>query len=269
MNKSVVEKYSELARRYDDQSNLESCWGQAAGHALEHIVIRPSDQMIVDVGCGTGQALVSLADRLPETAQFVGVEPAGGMRERAEAMTRGKGNIRIRDGRFERLPLQSESVDYLFSLFAFHWTTDLDRSVRELARVLKHTGSMDLFFIGRNNGREFIRATSSVFLKYLGPHGLLESAKMRKQLTRDQAHSLFVGAFGQSRVQVSEDTRTYYDTLDGHWGWWVRIEGQFVNIPPEKRTQCDHDVLNALAALQTDRGIPYTLHELHVRVGVG
>jgi len=65
---------------------------------------------------------------------------------------------------------------------------------------------------------------------------------------------------------VAESYHTYHDTLDGHWGWWVRIEGQFVDIPPGRQAECDRAVRDALASLATDAHIPYTVHLLHVRL---
>ena len=265
MENPVVKTYSKLAQQYDDQKNLASCWGQAAMAATRRIEMRPTDKVVVDVGCGQGQALAELAAGAPGT-RFVGVEPAEGMRECAVNTTRDCPNVEIVDGSFECLPLEDQSVDYLFSIFAFHWVTDLEGSVRELKRVLKPGGSMDLYFIGRNNGREFVRATTPIFLKHLGAKGLLDAAALRKQLTLEEARTLFAGEFGESRLEVSESHDTYYDTLEGHWGWWVRIEGQFVQIPPDRKEQCDADVKAALARLDTDQGIPYTLHELHVRL---
>ena len=125
---------------------------------------------------------------------------------------------------------------------------------------------MDLFFIGRNNGREFIQKSTPIFLKYLGPARLLESARMRKQLTRDAALQLFATVFERARVSVEESSETYYDTLEGHWGWWVRIEGHFVAIPPEEKQRCDREVWEALSSLAGAKGIPYTIHQLHVKV---
>lgn len=125
---------------------------------------------------------------------------------------------------------------------------------------------MDLFFIGRDNGREFIQKTSGIFLKYMGPALLLDSARLRKQLTRDAALQLFASVFEPSSLSVEESFRTYYDTLDGHWSWWIRVEGHFVKIPPGKKAHCDREVRAALQALSEPGGIPYTIHELHVRV---
>ena len=261
----IVETYSRLAEQYDDQVNVNSCWGRATERALASIVLRDEYQVVIDVGCGTGKALAYLAPRSPGV-RFIGVDPAENMRLRALQNTRNQPNIEILRGCFEELPFPTESIDYLYSILAFHWTTDVQRSVKETARVLKPTGEMDLFFIGRHNGREFIQKTTPIFLKYMGPARLLESARMRKQLTKEEALALFSNTFSSSRVSVEESYECYYDTLEGHMGWWLRIEGHFVQIPPDKRQECDRAVKHALASLAGARGIPYTIHQLHVKV---
>ena len=205
-------------------------------------------------------ALLHFAAGSAPDVRFIGVEPALNMRKRARELTRQYQNVEIVDGSFESLPLESASVDYLYSILAFHWTTDLAESVRELSRVLKPTGEMDLFCIGRNNGREFIWKTTPIFLKYMGPALLLESAAMRKQLTKQAALRVFESGFEKRRLVVEESQETYYDTLDGHWSWWVRIEGQFIKIPEDKKKVCDLEVKAALGSLATSRGIPYTVH---------
>jgi len=67
-------------------------------------------------------------------------------------------------------------------------------------------------------------------------------------------------------LTTEESYETYYDSLEGHWGWWVRIEGQLVSIPPNKRAACDREVQRALAGLVEEKGIPYTIHCLHVKL---
>ncbi len=262
----IVETYSRLAAQYDEEKNTFSCWGISAQEALTSIQLKEHYSVVVDVGCGTGRALTYLARHCKPQVQLIGVEPALNMRKRGYELTRQYPNIRLVDGSFEQLPLETASVDYLYSIHAFHWTTDLTGSVKELSRVLKPTGEMDLFFIGRNNGHEFIRKTTPIFLKYMGPRLLLESAARRKQLTKDSAQQLFEREFDRQRLVVEESEHTYYDTLDGHWGWWVRIEGHFVQIPAEAKTQCDHEVKQALAELEISDGIPYTIHLLHVKL---
>jgi ubiquinone/menaquinone biosynthesis C-methylase UbiE len=262
----VVETYSRLAALYDEERNQNSCWGRATKEALAGLVLSGRHRRVADVGCGTGRALVELAARCDTGVEFVGVEPARAMRERARAHTAHLRNVRVLDGAFEQLPLETDSVDYLYSLMAFHWVTDARRAVAEVARVLRAEGELDLVFIGRRNGREFIRKTTPVFMRHMGPALLLRSAAMRKQFTLEEARALFAEAFAGPELSVRESFDTYYDTLEGHWGWWVRIEGQFLDIPPERKEACDREVRAALAELETGRGIPYTIHSLHVRV---
>ncbi len=265
----IVETYSRLAEHYDDDPNLHSCWGQGADKALSSIHLTDDYRLILDIGCGTGRALAWLASRARSRVQFVGIDPAENMRNLALRRVRPFRNVQIRDGSFEHIPLETGSVDYLFSIFAFHWTADPDAAVREVRRVLKPGAEMDLFFIGRDNGREFIQKTTPIFLKYMGPALLLESARLRKQLTKEAAHQLFAKAFSPPELSIDESYQTYYDTLEGHWGWWVRIEGHFMQIPAARKEECDREVKNALQDLVEGRGIPYTIHQLHVRLRRG
>ena len=262
----IVETYSELADKYDYEGNFDSCWGRVTKTAASSIRLKEDYRSVVDVGCGTGWALVDLAKASSPDVQFIGIDPAENMCKRARKLADGLPNVRILQGSFENLPLDTNSADYLYSTLAFHWCTDLDRAVSQLARVLKPSADMDLIFVGRDNGKEFIRKTSPIFLKYMGPALLLESARLRKQLPRKDAEELFCKAFPERSLTVDESHKTYYDTLEGHWSWWVRIEGHFVKIPPERKEDCDAAVKAAIASLGSDDRIPYTVHLLHVKL---
>lgn len=262
----IVDTYSRLARQYDEEANLQSCWNRATERAFTALAIKADDRVVLDVGCGTGRALLRLSSGARPDVRFIGVDPAENMRILATERLRHHPGVSILDGSFERIPLPSRSVDYLYSIFAFHWVTDLDAAVKEISRVLRPTGGMDLHFIGRHNGREFIRATTGIFLKYMGPAGLLDSARMRKQLKQEEAFEVFSRVFSPPELVVEESHHTYYDTLEGHWGWWVRIEGHFMQIPADKREDCNREVKDALVSLGGPQGIPYTIHALHAKL---
>jgi ubiquinone/menaquinone biosynthesis C-methylase UbiE len=206
-----------------------------------------------------------LASELPDDTTFIGVEPSEGMRARAEKRLAGQSNVQLLDGSFESLPLSDQSVDYLYSILAFHWTTDLEGSVRELKRVLRPSGSMDLHFTGRKSGIEFIEATAPIYRKYLGFRQWLKTARLRQSLTLEQICEVLCEAF-PFRLTVTESFETYYDTLEGHMGWWLRIRGHFDEIESKDREACDREVEEALSALATEQGIPYTVHMIHVHL---
>ncbi|MEN8158460.1 MAG: class I SAM-dependent methyltransferase [Myxococcota bacterium] len=263
MNK-IIETYSKRADEYDDPRNLDSCWGRIATRALDTVKLAERHETVVDMGCGSGRELARLAEKTGPDVRFVGAEPAAGLRAIAAARAAALPNMNVISGRFEAIPLATASVDYLYSVLAFHWTTDLDASVAELRRVLGDRGEMDLTFIGKNNGREFIKATTPVFFRYVKPARLIEAAALRKQLSLDQANALFEKAFDAAELRIEESYHTFFDSLEGHWAWWVRIEGQTLAVPPEKKAECDAAVRKALADLETCEGIPYTVHLLHV-----
>jgi SAM-dependent methyltransferase len=260
----IVRAYSDLAAGYDEAGNRLSCWGRVADEAVGEIRLDPRWRTIAEVGCGTGRALQRLASRAPAGVELVGVEPAAEMRRHAARCTAELPQVRIVDGSFESLPLESGSVDFLFSVLAFHWTTAPERAVREIARVLRPSAGLRIVFIGAETGHEFIAATSPILRRYLGLRGWLESAKLRRRFGADETESLFAEAFPRRRPRVEESRGTYHDTLDGHWSWWVRVEGHLTGIPPERRAECDGELRAALAATATPDGIPYTVHLLRV-----
>jgi len=264
----VIEAYSEYARELEQEKNLSSCWGFITDLAYSQIKLQDHYRLVVEVGCGTGHELGKVVSKAGSSeVRFLGVEPAEELRGRAVKLLNDLKNVRVLNGRFEDLPIKSGTVDYLFSILAFHWTTSLESSVRELSRVLKPDGCMDLFFTGRNTGREFKAKTTPIFLKYMGPGFLLASASLRQHLTSSATEELFSGVFPENRLKVRESFHTCYDDIQGHWSWWrSRAAPHFVNIPEHKRGECDDKVREAIGSLATDQGIPYTVHLIHVEV---
>src|SRR5262245_52111578 len=126
---SVVETYSRLATAYDEPRNIDSCWGRFTQDSFGMVAVAPRHGTVAEVGCGTGRELSRLAGMTAPDVQLIGIEPAANMCRRAAARTTPYPNVRIVGGRFEELPLRSSSIDYLYSILAFHWTTDVDASV--------------------------------------------------------------------------------------------------------------------------------------------
>lgn len=264
----VFDTYSDQADTYDGSGNALSCWGKDTEKIIKSLRLKPHYRTVLDMGCGTGGALRYLANQSgPDSdIEFIGVEPAENMRHRAEALLADFPNARLLAGAYENIPLPDACVDWMISINSFHWVADLDKGVAELQRIIRPAGDMDHFFIGRHIGREFIKATTPIFLRYMGPKRLLEVAAMRQYFTREEAEALFRRAFPSYDVEVTESFDTYYDTVEGHLGWWVRIEPQLLGIPQEKRAGCEAEVKAALAALDIGKGVPYTKHTLHARV---
>ncbi|WP_158624963.1 type I polyketide synthase [Corallococcus terminator] len=256
--------YSKVADQYDSESNETSFWGEFARRAYEGFVLKPNHRLVVDVGCGTGLALHHLQGCAPESTRFIGVEPSELMRLRAQQRNRNAASVELREGSFEALPLADASVDYLYSIWAFHWSSDPRRASAEIRRVLKEDGDLDMWFIGLNTGREFASKTAEVLSRYVNLETRLRAASMMAAFDRNVVDELFSG-FALPGLTITEETESHYDSLEAHWAWQIRSEAHFSVIPPEKREQFDAELRAALASLGDERGVPYTRHSFHVR----
>lgn len=100
------------------------------------------DAVVVDVGCGTGSALRSLAPRVPE-GRLIGVDPTPRMvaiaRERAEEDPNGR-RIEFVLAPAERVPLEDDVADVVLALDSMEHWEDRDGGLSEVGRVLRPGG---------------------------------------------------------------------------------------------------------------------------------
>jgi len=103
----------------------------------------PAPRRVLDIGCGTGYLLRSLAVRYPEAIELVGVDPAPSM---IEVARRSSGDERLwfAGGVAEHLPPGDRRFDLVVSTTSFdHWS-DQRAGLGECARVLAPGGRLVL-----------------------------------------------------------------------------------------------------------------------------
>ena len=98
------------------------------------------DQWVVgDLGCGTGQVAASLA---PFVRRVVAVDGSAQMLQTARKRLEQFGNVDIRRGELEALPLENASLDAAVLAFALHLAPEPARVLAEAARVLTPGGRL-------------------------------------------------------------------------------------------------------------------------------
>ena len=141
---TVRRQFDLRARRFCEHEALVREIGQRLVDRLQYIRLAP--QRVVDVGCGAGGAMASLAARYP-SAQVMGLDLSEGMLRQREGGLRGR-LPRWLGGQSSlsvaadagRLPLPENSVDLVFSNLMLHWHPEPHTLFPEWMRVLRVDG---------------------------------------------------------------------------------------------------------------------------------
>jgi ubiquinone/menaquinone biosynthesis C-methylase UbiE len=106
---------------------------------------------VLEVGFGPGVTLAHLAAAHPG-ARFIGVDPSAVMLCQAAGRNRAAmlaGQVELRLGTAERLPLGDETVEHVLVLHSLHHWSDPLAGLQQLHRVLKPDGSALVGLRGR------------------------------------------------------------------------------------------------------------------------
>jgi ubiquinone/menaquinone biosynthesis C-methylase UbiE len=90
-----------------------------------------------DLGCGSGRLAATIA---PYARSVVAVDSSPEMLEVARARLAGFGNVEIKQGRIEELPLASGSLDVALVVHLLHHVDDPSAALAEVARVVRPGG---------------------------------------------------------------------------------------------------------------------------------
>jgi ArsR family transcriptional regulator len=131
--------------------------GELYGQAFTRsalLALLPSDWTVADLGCGTGQVVAELA---PFVARVTGVDNSAAMLKAAKRRVNGTGNVELRRGDLESLPLDDASCDAALLVLALTYVPDVAAVLREAERVLKPGGRLVVVDLLRHDRDDFRR----------------------------------------------------------------------------------------------------------------
>jgi arsenite methyltransferase len=133
----------ELGYSASDLAGLpkEADLGLGCGVPLGHLKLE-AGETVVDLGSGPGLDALIAAKQVGDTGRVIGVDMTPEMLERARATAAKAGatNVDFRQGRLERLPVETASVDAVTSNCVINLVPDKAAVFGEIARVLKPGG---------------------------------------------------------------------------------------------------------------------------------
>lgn len=128
------EYYDGFAAKFDSFNIKERDEHYMALGALEGLLHYLGARSLLDVGSGTGRALLYLKERCPNL-HVQGVEPNDGMR--ARAMEKGIDAANLTAGSGTDLPFPDGSFDVVTSFGVLHHIRDANKAVSEMMRVAR------------------------------------------------------------------------------------------------------------------------------------
>ena len=165
MNKGAVRRaFDRAAGRYDAAAVLQHEVCRRMAERLQLIKLAP--RLILDAGCGTGNAHPLLRERFPQ-AHVVALDIAPAMLRVAAARTPWwrqlfRPALMPVCGDIETLPLVSGSVDLVWSNLALQWMSDTPHAFAELHRVLAPGGLLLFSTFGPDTLKELRAAYAAV-----------------------------------------------------------------------------------------------------------
>jgi ArsR family transcriptional regulator len=131
-----------------------------------------STLVVADLGCGTGQLSEILA---PYVARVIAVDGSPDMLDEARRRLRNAGNVELRRGSLEALPIGDGKVDAALMGLVLHHVPDPAQALVEAARVLKPGGRALVIDMLPHDRVEYQQQMGHVWLGF-------PEAQMRKML---------------------------------------------------------------------------------------
>ena len=255
---TTVRSYSERgAKAYEDPMNKNFLYGDITRHFLQQVEFQSTDKLVLDIGCGTGFVFDELSGAfLSRKMQGIGIEPAAGMLEIARRKYGGDSPFTVFEGSFENIPLENNSVDKIISTLALHWVSSLEDAAQEMCRVLKKTGSLDIFMIAKDDGAQFKKAIVAAQRKHLSFAQIMTTATLVQRVTPKECHAAFHAFHDDFDLQIEMFTDVVYGSFDDHMKWW-KARSTPVIAEIEDKDLFMSDLCEELEKIGSDKGIPF------------
>ena len=235
---------------------------------MNGIKFNNKEKTILDVGCGTGFVFDILGDKInDEKIRFIGVEPAQGMIDIAKKKYSSYNNVEFKIGTFSEIPIEDNSVDKITSTLALHWVPSIKSSLKELKRVLKPEGSIDIMLTEKDDGDSFKNPIIFAMKKHLSFKQIMNAATLSQRLSVKHMKDNLLDFFSDDDylIDVKNVKEKIYGNFDEHMKWWKSRSEQIISEIDDKDAFLI-DLKEELEKIKTEKGIPFDLSLLYINL---
>ncbi len=269
IRQETVENYSKRnSDHYDDPTNKNFLYGKKTEEFVKSIVFNNKEKTVLDIGCGTGFVFDILGEKIKDDKiKFIGVEPAEGMLEIAKKKYTDYKNVEFKTGTFSEIPYNDESVDKITSTLALHWVPSIKSSLKEVKRVLKPGGSVDIMLTEKDDGDSFKNPIIAAMKKHLNFKQIMNAATLSQRLSKNHMKEKLLEFFDENdyQIDVKNVKQQIFGNFDDHMKWWKSRSEQIISEIGNKDSFLV-DLKVELEKIKTEKGIPFDLSLLYINV---
>ena len=160
LDKSAVRK--SFNRCADDYDRLAVLQAEVLARLLERLDwVRLQPERVLDLGCGTGQAIPALRQRY-RGARVIALDLAERMLARARRRYGLLDRKWLVNADFEALPFRDDCIDLVFSSLSLQWSNDLMAALQEFRRIGREGGLLQFTTFGVDTLKELRAAWSEI-----------------------------------------------------------------------------------------------------------
>ena len=272
LKKTTVSSYSSRnSAVYDDPMNKNFVYGEITIDFVNRIKLQKTDEIIADIGCGTGFAFDIMYDRIKKNnSKCFGIEPAKGMLKLAKEKFKSDKNFSFSEGTFAQIPLKDKSADKIISTLALHWVPSLDDAILELKRILKPKGSINILMIAKDDGEGFKQPIIRAMKNHLSFKQIMKAATLAQRVSSKQIYKYFEKKFNlkdEYNLAVQNINKTIYGSFDEHMKWWKARSEQIISEVKNKNVFMK-DLEKELEKIREKNGIPFDLSVLYINLKI-
>ena len=265
----IIENYSvENSVIYDNYTNKNFLYGEATKKFIKKIKLSNKDIVVADIGCGTGYVFELITKKYRNhNIKFYGIDPAKGMLKIAKKKKKDK-RVKFLEGSFEKISLKNKSVNRVISTLSLHWVSSIDKGLKELKRILKPKGSIDILMIEKNDGKEFKKLVLRVMKKYLSNKQIFNAANLINRITKKELTKKFAKFFNLKNdydLSIKIKKKLIYGSCNDHVKWWKARSFQIISEIENKKLFIKN-LKEELNKFKTKKGIQFDLNLLEIHL---
>jgi ubiquinone/menaquinone biosynthesis C-methylase UbiE len=143
--KKMKNQYDKIAQKYHLETERDlynnDKWKLKFDMIEQPKITKTKNWNILDLGCGSGIHVKYFTEQHPELNCIIGIDTSKELIKIARKQNTSN-KIQYFVGNYNKLPFKNNYFDYIFSRYGIHYSSDLNITFAEIARVVKNKGKV-------------------------------------------------------------------------------------------------------------------------------